>query len=249
MDSKTVKDYFSIPAVVSDYLEAAEKVGLWASEKIVVEKFVPKTARILELGCGAGRIAHGLCALGYADILATDFSENMVRAAQSLGRKYADSTTFAVCDATKINLPDESFDAVIFGFNGLMQIPKAENRRRALREIFRVLKFGGVFVFTTHERDVPENADYWSAEEKQWRHSCQNPVLDDFGDVFYKGDHGNVFIHSPTDSEISAALFEAGFAPVFSARRSSICAENAAVEDFSDDCVFRVVKKIQSKKL
>ena len=206
MDSKTVKDYFSIPAVVSDYLEAAEKVGLWASEKIVIEKFVPKTARILELGCGAGRIAHGLCALGYTDILATDFSENMVRAAQSLGRKYADSAAFAVCDATEINLPDESFDAVIFGFNGLMQIPKSKNRQKALAEIFRVLKPDGVFIFTTHERDVGRNQAYWESERRRWAHNCQDPVLDDFGDIFYGGDHGNVYIHSPADAEISDML-------------------------------------------
>ncbi|MBE6413736.1 MAG: class I SAM-dependent methyltransferase [Verrucomicrobiaceae bacterium] len=243
MEANTVKNYFENPLVVADYLRAAEEVGLWESERIVVEKYVPKTATILELGCGAGRIARGLSAIGYQNITATDFSENMVLAASELAKKYNDNTVCKVCDATKICFAPESFDAVVFGFNGLMQIPKEKNRIKAMREIYRVLKPNGVFIFTTHDRKSKGNEAYWSMESKQWIHGCQNPVLDEYGDIFYKGDHGNIFIHSPVDEEIKDNLNQVGFEILFQAMRSDIAQENALVEDFSDECVFRVVKK------
>lgn len=246
MDAKVVRDYFENPRVVRDYAAAAENVGLWASEKTVIEKFVPKSAAVLELGCGAGRIARGLGALGYENIVATDFSSAMVESARALAQKYGDKTVCKVCDATHICFAPRSFDAVIFGFNGLMQIPKSKNRQKALAEIFRVLKPDGVFIFTTHERDVGRNQAYWESERRRWAHNCQDPVLDDFGDVFYGGDHGNVYIHSPSDAEISDMLNKVGFSVVFKSFRSEICRETPAVEDFSDDCVFRVVKKLRT---
>ncbi len=244
MDADVVKNYFENPNVVNDYLIAAEKVGLWESERIVIERFAPeKKCALLELGCGAGRISHGLCALGYNNITATDFSANMVEAASSLFEKYGDSATAKVCDATKICFPASSFDVVVFGFNGLMQIPKQKKRRRALSEIFRVLKDDGIFIFTTHERDIKENADYWERERKQWKFGCQNPVLDEFGDIYYKGAHGNIFIHSPIETEIFEALSDVGFELVFKAWRDELASENSDVIDFSDNCVFRVAKK------
>ena len=246
MDASTVKDYFEKPEVVRAYAEAAENVGLWNSERAVFAKYIPQSAAVLELGCGAGRIAHGLARMGYTDITATDFSQKMVEAAAEIAQRNGYCGAFKVCDATKIRFPDGSFDAVIFGFNGLMQIPLRKNRRRALAEIFRVLRGGGVFIFTTHDRAAPANAEYWRAERLQWEHGCQNPVLDEFGDIFYRGDYGNIFIHSPSGDEIADDLALAGFELLFEAPRGKISSENASVQDFSDECVFRVVKKPQS---
>ena len=161
MNPETVKNYFDNPLVVADYAYAAENVGLWNSERIVFEKYIPKSSKIIEFGCGAGRISLGLSALGYGNITATDFAPKMVEAAAEIfARHNADIETF-VCDATDTRLKDTSFDAAIFGFNGLMQIPKSAQRRRAIGEICRILKPGGIFAFTTHDRDAKRNANYW----------------------------------------------------------------------------------------
>ena len=181
MNPETVKNYFDNPLVVADYASAAENVGLWNSERIVFEKYIPKSSKIIEFGCGAGRISLGLSALGYGNITATDFAPKMVEAAAEIfARHNADIETF-VCDATDTRLKDTSFDAAIFGFNGLMQIPKSAQRRRAIGEICRILKPGGIFAFTTHDRDAKRNANYWENEKKQWQSNSQQPVLDDFG--------------------------------------------------------------------
>ena len=243
MDSATVKKYFESADTVRAYADAAENVGLWASERIVFEKFIPKSAAVLELGCGAGRIARGLSELGYANITATDFSRAMVEAAEKIARSHGDATACMVCDATDIPFGADSFDAVIFGFNGLMQIPLRKNRRRAMLEIFRVLRPGGLFIFTTHDRAAPANAEYWRGERVRWERGCQNPILDEFGDLFYLEGRGGVFIHSPERAEIAEDAAFAGFKTIFEAARSEISPENAAVEEFSDECVFRVLEK------
>jgi len=243
MDAKTVKSYFNSPIVVSDYLEAAKSIGLWESEKIVFKNFLAPEMKVLELGCGAGRIALGLAKIGFENVLATDVCENMVEAAKSEAAAEGISARFEVCDATAMTYADESFDAAIFGFNGLMQIPKYENRSRATREISRVLKNGGVLIFTTHDRSSAENKKYWDDELKQWNSRAQNPVLDEFGDLYYNDGRGNVFIHSPTEDEITSMLADAGFSVELRRRRSWIAQESARVADFSDDCLFWAAKK------
>ena len=247
MEADKVKSYFETAEVVADYARAVDEVGLWESEKAVVLPLVEKSAKILELGCGAGRIGINLARLGYENVLSTDFSENMVKVANAIiGRDGLDMSA-RVCDATAIDLPSDSFDAVIFGFNGLMQIPKAENRFRAIGEIFRVLKRGGKFVFTTHDRHTPRNRNYWLSEERQWLHGVQDPRLDDFGDIYYKGEHGNIFIHSPSKEEVFESLRDAGFVGISDRLRSEIAAEPPAVLDFSDDCIFWTAEKPPAK--
>ncbi len=243
MEADAVKSYFERAEVVADYARAVDEVGLWKSEEAVICSLVPKDAAVLELGCGAGRIGINLARRGYSNVLSTDFSENMVKIAEAIGARDGLKMSFAVCDATATALPDESFDAAIFGFNGLMQIPKAENRKNAVREIFRVLKSGGIFVFTTHDREVSAHRRYWESEEKQWAHGVQDPRLDDFGDIYYKGEHGNIFIHSPSKDEVAEMLERAGFETILAKRRSEIAQENASVEEFSDDCIFWAAKK------
>lgn len=76
----------------------------------------------------------------------------------------------------------------------------------------------------------------------------QQPVLDEFGDIFYEGDHGGIYIHSPSRGEIENALGEAGFEILLSRNRSDISPEPPAVEDFSDDCVFWCARKPEFTK-
>ncbi len=243
MNPENVKDYFEKPQVVCDYAEATINVGLWNSEKIVFEKFIPKTAKILELGCGAGRIAFGLHKLGYTNLTATDFSSGMVLAARQIFESNNANIDCFELDAVEPNLPKESFDAVIFGFNGLMQIPSETRRKKAITEIFSLLKSGGIFAFTTHDRDAAANADYWANEKKRWENGVQQPILDEFGDIYYCGAHGNIYIHSPVKSQVEEALNEAGFVLSYCEFRRNISPESEAVEDFSDDCIFWVAKK------
>ncbi|MFR6034043.1 MAG: hypothetical protein ACLUKN_13260 [Bacilli bacterium] len=94
-----------------------------------------------------------------------------------------------------------------------------------MREIARILKPRSRFLFTTHDRDNIKNRQYWENEKKQWLSNSQMLVLDDFGDIYYRGDHGNIFIHSPVRSEIEDDLQAAGFVLLECSLRSIIAQE------------------------
>ena len=147
-----MKAYFESDGVVDDYAKASVELGLWASEeKIFTRLFAPDDS-LLELGCGAGRIAIGLYELGYRNLLATDYARNMVGKTRDLVKRLDYTIHSRVADATQLDFEDAIFDGAIFGFNGLMQIPKSAQRERALREVFRVLRPGAWFAFTSHVR-------------------------------------------------------------------------------------------------
>src|SRR5690606_329199 len=94
--------------------------------------------RLLDLGCGAGRIAIGLWELGFRKIVGVDFAPEMVERAKEVARSRGAEVPFQVGDATALNLEESSFDGAIFGFNGMMQIPRRERRRKAMAEVLRV---------------------------------------------------------------------------------------------------------------
>ena len=104
-------------------------------KKIFRRIFHPRQ-ELLELGSGVGRISIALYEMGFTNIKATDLCPKMVRECRRvLGLLNYDIPT-QVVDATSIPFADNSFDGVIFGFNGLMQIPGAAARLQAVREVF-----------------------------------------------------------------------------------------------------------------
>src|SRR3954465_12399300 len=135
----TVRDDFNAINTVLHYTRAAHFIGLWKSELKLIERFFPdKTARLLEAGCGAGRVAVGLWHQGYRHITAFDFAQELVEQAENLAQEQgitgltffrADATTGGAVAPNGPTLGPESFDGVLFMFNGLMQIPGRENRQ------------------------------------------------------------------------------------------------------------------------
>ncbi len=248
MDDAVNRAFFSHPDTVLAYARAAANVGLWRSERGLCERFVPRDAEILELGAGAGRVSLGLAKLGYARLTVTDFAPPMVEIAEAVfaetpGVPAEVRARFAVEDATALSFPAESFDAAIFAFNGLQMIPKRARRERAIREIARVLRPGGVFVFTGHDRTHASRRAHWTAERERWENGARDPALDDFGDYNHATPQGAMFIHAAEPEEIRSALEAAGFRVLFSELRSRMGDEPPEVREFSDDTRFWVAEK------
>jgi SAM-dependent methyltransferase len=162
----------------------------------------------------------------------------MVGAAREHAKASGRQVPFQVGDATRLPYPAASFDGVIFGFGGLMQIPGRERRQLALMEVERVLRPGGTFLFTTHDRDMEEYRSFWKKESKQ-------PLGEglEFGDIHEEGPHGLVFVHIPDRREVEADLRGAGWVNVQTMLRSDICAEEEVVEELTDPCRFWVARK------
>ena len=246
MDAKNVKAYFESEGVVNYYAKASVELGLWASEEKIFTRLFALDDSLLELGCGAGRIGLGLYELGYRNVLATDYARSMVVKARDLAKRLDYAIHCRVADATCLDFEDEIFDGAIFGFNGLMQIPKMAQRERSLSEVFRVLLPGAWFVFTTHDRDCFTHRKFWEAETVRWEYGTEKPELEDFGDRYEPTDYGMHFIHVPTVAEMQLLLDKVGFHIEASVMRSELGKESAEVEAFSDDCRFWIVKKPES---
>lgn len=244
VSSVEVSKYFSNSMVLQYYQEATEKVGLWDSEKIVFSKVFPnKKGKILELGCGTGRISFGLWKLGYRSLFATDFSKPMIKRANLINQKLKTEISFFVEDARSTSFSNESIDGAIFGFNGLMQIPGRENRQEVIREMYRVLKNESFFVFTTHDRSMNKWKKFWALERKKWNRGDQNSELLEFGDRFEETPRGKLYIHVPDLEDIRLDLRREGFSVERDIQRSKICEENSLAQKYSDECRFWIAKK------
>jgi SAM-dependent methyltransferase len=256
ISSATVRADFNDLASVVHYTRAAHELGLWASERLLIERFFPqRDAALLEAGCGAGRVTLGLWALGYRRLTAFDFADELVDQARSLAaERAATDITFLHADVTKLPgtifdslaavstsgmSTDRRFSGALFMFNGLMQIPGREHRRSALRELHCACSPGAPLLFTTHDRDwSPTERALWRLETLRWVRGDQDPRLVEFGDRYFEDAAGRTFMHLPDRREILEDLAATGWVHAFDALRREVAKESRAVRDFSDECRF-----------
>jgi demethylmenaquinone methyltransferase/2-methoxy-6-polyprenyl-1,4-benzoquinol methylase len=90
--------------------------------------------RVLDIAAGTGTSSAAIARSG-ADVVAVDFSRGMIE----LGRKRHPKIDFVEADAMALPFAANEFDAVTISF-GLRNI---EDPRKALKEMYRVLKPGG----------------------------------------------------------------------------------------------------------
>ena len=247
-----VRDRFNAIPSVLYYTRAAHSLGIWESERILIERFLPRRdARLVEAGCGSGRVTLALWKMGYRHISAFDFADELLDQAQSLASlEGAHPIDFKCADVTRIQRSDfaledgDGFEGALMMFNGLMQIPGRLNRAEALRRLHALCRPGAPLIFTTHDRGEPEaDGAWWAAEALKWERGGQDPRLADFGDRIFENESGEVFIHIPDRGEILAGLAGAGWTHRYDAMRSEIAVENRAVSEFSDECRFWVAER------
>ncbi len=114
-----------------------------------IEKIDLENKRILEIGCGRGGFAiffHEKYEDKFKEYLAADFSDSAI----AMGKEYAHNQNlkniqFELQDIQNIKHDDNSFDIVI-SFETVEHVP---NCRKAINELFRVLKPGGKLILTT----------------------------------------------------------------------------------------------------
>ncbi len=148
--------------------------GLFDGEKVLFERFRKEICNkhLLDLGIGTGRTTPHLMKMTdyYSGI---DYSPAMVGRA----RERFPSADIRCCDVRDLRcFPSENFDFVCFSFNGLDYIPH-EDRLRALREVFRVMRGGGAFLFSSHNlhwKDVGKHP--WQREPIRSLRSIKNTL-------------------------------------------------------------------------
>ncbi len=103
---------------------------------------MPTEGHALEIGCGRGvGVQIILNLFQAAKVDAFDLDPHMVELAQNRLAKHGDMIRVFIGDASNIDAPDNSYDAV-FDFGIIHHIPVWQD---SLKEIYRVLKPGGRF--------------------------------------------------------------------------------------------------------
>ena len=100
---------------------------------------------ILEIACGTGRVTKHLASKlsPTTALIATDLNKDMLRVAESIVT--SKNIKWQVADAHELPFEGDTFDLVICQY-GVMFF---QDKPKALREINRVLKPGGNFIFNT----------------------------------------------------------------------------------------------------
>lgn len=140
--ARAVQQMFSRIAPRYDLMNRIMTAGMdLRLRKIVIRKTqLPPGGRILDLGAGTGDLAHeARLQVPGCRAIAADFTFGMMQAGRSSGRTALD---WSAADALCIPFKKESFDAIVSGF----LLRNVVDLTKALKEQFRVLKKGAVFV-------------------------------------------------------------------------------------------------------
>jgi SAM-dependent methyltransferase len=146
MDKINRKTYGSF-ATVRYY---AKFQALFPPEQTILRLLEPdlRGMKMLDVGVGGGRTTPYFAPL-VKEYVGIDYSPRMIAACQKKMKQYS-NVAFKVCDARSMDvLADDSFDFVLVSLNGLDYISHGD-RLRALREIKRVIREGGVLGFSSH---------------------------------------------------------------------------------------------------
>ncbi len=120
---------------------------LYGAEARFIKALVRPGMRVLDLGCGEGRVAKALLNL-QVQVWAVDPNAGALEKFRA-SVKPSPNLVISEGDARSLAFPKGFFDAVIFAFNGVDYIHPESGRLKALAEIKRVLKAGGYFLFSS----------------------------------------------------------------------------------------------------
>ncbi|MDF1561285.1 MAG: methyltransferase domain-containing protein [Bacteroidales bacterium] len=130
-----------------------------------------KDKEIIDIGCGSGIISLLALEMGVRTAVCGDISEYMLKLAEENSRVAGyDSTRISFCqlDAESLPFEDNCFDAVITG----MSFGLFPDQEKAVREMYRILKPGGLVSLGAHG---PEH--YWEAIDTNIRALDKRHVL------------------------------------------------------------------------
>ncbi len=116
--------------------------GLVSTQAIPhITQFAKPEMSVLDVGCGPGHLCAALKRVGVSAVMGCDYSGNMVKIASG---NYPE-ISFRQEDAGMLSFSSESFDFVTLNYVLL----HVEDQEKALLEAARVLKKGGLLLYTT----------------------------------------------------------------------------------------------------
>jgi len=134
-------------------------------------KLLPPQAKIIDIGCAAGRDAKLFTEKGIS-VLGIDYCQNLV----DLAKEHAPLATFQVVDLEELSLSASSFDGAWAGCT-FSHIPK-DNLPSILKNVYSLLKQRGYFYLTV-KKGTGEGAEKdlrYGDYEKFWSFFGENEI-------------------------------------------------------------------------
>ncbi len=165
-----------------EYAVLHREIGERLFERLAYMQIEP--ALVMDLGAGTGHSARLLeKRYGSARILLVDIASAMLEKARNQKRRWFSRALFCCADAARLSLPDGMVDLV---FSNLV-LPWCEDLAAVFSECQRVLRPGGLFIFSTFGPGT------LSELREAWARVDQHPHVGFFLDMH---DVGDVLIRS-----------------------------------------------------
>ncbi len=125
-----------------------------------------KGQRILDAGCGTGNFSLKLARKGCI-VTGIDVSQNMLNIAKMKAENDQIKIDFHKMDMHELTFPDEYFHSAI----SITAFEFLHSPKKALNELFRVVKKGGNILIGTINRDSKWGKAYSSQKQSVYRHA------------------------------------------------------------------------------
>ncbi len=145
-------DYLHSGEMVRGYDAQMAESPLAAVDAAFCDRWFDRPGRLVDLGCGTGRLAVRFAAKGY-DCVGVDLSGEMLARAKANADAAGVAVDWRAANLVDLgDLADGSFDYAACLFSTLGMVRGADNRAKAVGEAFRAVRPGGRFVLHVHNR-------------------------------------------------------------------------------------------------
>jgi tRNA (uracil-5-)-methyltransferase TRM9 len=140
--------------------------SFWWRDLEFVKDYVRSTDKVLDFGCGNGRLA-GLLKDQYKEFVGVDISQKLINIAKQ--RYSNEKTEFIKIDSRFEKLPfgDNFFD-VVFSIAVFHHFPSREYTLKIAKELQRVMKPGGRIIMSVWNLWQEQYLKYHKKSKKEW---------------------------------------------------------------------------------
>ncbi len=157
-------DYLHDPGIARGYDASLAGTPLFALDRTFIEQHCPRPGRLLDLGCGTGRLLLSMAQHGWRT-LGVDLSPEMLRVAADKALSANLAVDLLLANIAELDcLEDNAFDCVACLFSTLGMVLGKAQRQRVVAHAFRVLRPGGRFILHVHNRWF----NFWDRAGRAW---------------------------------------------------------------------------------
>jgi ubiquinone/menaquinone biosynthesis C-methylase UbiE len=132
-----------------------------------IKKFIillPKKAKVLDVGCGAGVPVAKTLVNNNFDVVGIDLSESMIK----LARKNVPKAKFMKKDMTKLDFKENSFDGLT-AFYSIIHVPR-EKHTSIFQSFHKILKTNGVILVSVGSEEWEGTSEDFHGAKMFWSH-------------------------------------------------------------------------------